>query len=466
MNDTGSVTPSPSDRMARVPVLTRLHYRWLVLLGLLLFFEQADLNTFAYAAPAIRQDWHLSIGDIGTITAASFLGMFVGSIFGGRAADRYGRKRVIVGATIFYSLCSLVSAFAVGVADLAVYRVLTGAGLQAMAVALITYVSEMFPARLRGRVQALILALSVLGIPAAAAFARWVTTYGSSAWRWIFVIGSAGIIVALMAMKLLPESVRWRSAPGRDSATEALVTRVEMYARSKTGRDLPPAMPTSVQPKGTPQELFRAPNLKRVVIVSVVLMLGVTVFYGFNAWIPTVLVQKGFTAAQSLTFSSIIALAGFPGALSAMLFIDRIERRTAIMLVTFGMAGLLLIFALVDDYAILLGAGFLMVLIMQASVACTATYLPEIFPTHLRALGSGIGNGLARLAVVGSSFLIAAVLAQAGVAAVFTLLCGAALLAAVVIGVFGERTRGRSLESIAGTMVVAAPARAKAQDGG
>ncbi|UZF48244.1 MFS transporter (plasmid) [Rhodococcus rhodochrous] len=81
-----------------------------------------DLNALAYTAPAIREQWGLSIGQIGVATSAAFIGMFFGSIIGGRLADRFGRKRVCIGATLFYSLCSLLTAFSIGIVDLSIYR--------------------------------------------------------------------------------------------------------------------------------------------------------------------------------------------------------------------------------------------------------------------------------------------------------------------------------------------------------
>jgi putative MFS transporter len=445
---TGSGTPSPSDRLDRIPVLTRSHRRWLVVLGVLLLFDMGDLNTFAYAAPAIREEWGLSVGDIGIITAASFLGMFVGSVLGGRLSDRFGRKRLIVAATVFYSLASLATALAGGVADLATYRILTGIGLQATTVVLLTYISEMYPKRSRGRVQALTLAFSLLGVSAVAGFARWVIPQGPGAWRWIFVLGAAGLVVALIAMRALPESVRWTSANGQGATSEALLARLEDEARSRVGGELP-AVDRQPDPlPASPRELLRPPFGKRVLVLSVFMIVAVSVFYGFNAWLPTLLVENGFTTAQSLTFSSIISAAACPGALLAMLFIDRVERRAAIMAVNVLVAALLVAFAFLDNDAALLVCGFLIVLILQAGTACTYTYLPEIFPTRLRALGVGIGNGAGRLATFASSFLIAALLTGLGSGTVFIGLAVAALAAGLVMGVFGERTRDRSLELI------------------
>ncbi|MBN9109393.1 MAG: MFS transporter [Pseudonocardia sp.] len=449
------LTPDPpraaglSDRIDRIPVLTRRHRRWLVLLGALFFFDMADLNSFALVAPAIREQWGLSLEQIGFVTAASFLGMFVGSIVGGRVADRLGRKRVIIGAVVVYSAFSLASAFATGMVDLSVYRIMVGFGLQAMTVVLLTYVSEMYPKQSRGRIQALILALGLLGIPLMAVFARVVVPTSPSGWKWVFVVGAGGIVVALIAARSLPESVRWSGANRpEDPRAEAIVVELEEDARRRVGGELAEPEPRPVVATGSPREFLQPPLRRRLVVLATYMIIVTSAGYGFNAWLPTLMVENGFTTAQSLSFVSTIAIAACPGALLATLFIDRIERRTSLMLINVAFGLLLMAFAFATSYTVLLVAGFLLFLAIYAGNACTYAYLPEVFPTRLRALGAGIGNGAGRIATFLSTFLIAWALSGLGSDTVFVILGVAAFVAAAVIGLFGERTRNRSLETI------------------
>src|SRR6266436_3174850 len=123
------------------------------LLGFVFFFELADLNTFSFAAPAIRSEWRLSISTIGFITSATFVGMFIGATSGGWFSDRVGRKRALILTTTWYSAFSLLNAFVWDTTSLFAARLLTGLGLSAMTVVAITYVSEMFPASTRGTYQ-------------------------------------------------------------------------------------------------------------------------------------------------------------------------------------------------------------------------------------------------------------------------------------------------------------------------
>ena len=93
----GSAVTHVSDaatRLERLPV-SAFHRRTAALLAYV-FFELGDLNSIAHAAPALRQQWELSIGTIATITSASFVGMFVGAMSAGALSDQIGWKRALL----------------------------------------------------------------------------------------------------------------------------------------------------------------------------------------------------------------------------------------------------------------------------------------------------------------------------------------------------------------------------------
>ncbi|MFE9445740.1 MFS transporter [Streptomyces sp. NPDC006602] len=203
---------------------------------------------------------------------------------------------------------------------------------------------------------------------------------------------------------------------------------------------------------GRPLDLVRGGYLKRTVVLCLAMSLALSGFYGYNSWVPTLLTEHGFSTSQSLAYSSVMSLATVPGALFALLFIDRMERRTAVLILYTVVAGLMLVFGLTDSDTVLLASGLCITLLLQASTPCMYAYLPEIFPTSLRALGAGLSNGTGRLAVFGTTFLVAALLTWIGFTGVFLYLAGVVLLAGFTIGLFGERTRGRSLEEIASSV--------------
>jgi len=435
-------------RLDRLPVITRSHRIWVALLGFLFAFDLVDLNTFAYVAPALRTEWGLSVGGVGAITSAAFVGMFFGAIVGGRLSDAYGRRPLVIGAGLFYSVFSLLSAVAPNAGLLAVGRVLTGFGLQAMTGILLVYVSEMFPRHSRGRFQSLILAVGLIGIPVAAVTARIVIPLGPGQWRWVFVIGGTGLLGAIAAIWLLPESVRWLAAHGKDARAEAQLQRLEEQARRRTGGELPEPVPTPPPTTGSLRELLSPRLLKRTIVSSLVMVCLILGLYGFTSWVPTLLVERGYTETQSLTYSLILSIGAVPGAIAAWPLVDRWERKTLIFGITTVTAALLLAFGLVQNLAFVLVSGFLINFLLQAAVAVLYTYLPEVMPTHLRGLGSGIANGAGRLSGVAGGFIVAAVYSGLGFISVFVYLALAIFLLGLILATAGERTTNVALEHI------------------
>ncbi|MBO0877534.1 MAG: MFS transporter, partial [Pseudonocardia sp.] len=331
-----------------------------------------------------------------------------------------------------------------------VLRVLTGFGLQAMTGVLLVWVSEMFPRSLRGRYQSLLLAIGLAGVPIAAWVARLVVPTGPGAWRWIFVVGALGAVGGVVALRTLPESVRWRSAHGGpvDPRAEDLVARMEREAVTRTGEPLPEPVPEAPVVAGRLGELLRGPTLRKTVVAAAACVFLILSFYGFSSWVPTLLVERGYSTAQSLGYASILAIAAVPGALLAMPVIDRFERKTVILTLQVAVAVLLLLFGLINHPVAIIVCGFGAAMLMQTGVAALYTYIAEVFPLHLRGLGSGIANGSGRLAGVLGGFVVAVLYSGAGQTGVFVYLALAALLMGLVMALFGERTTNRRLEDI------------------
>ncbi|MCE0763688.1 MFS transporter [Pseudonocardia kujensis] len=434
-------------RLERLPRTTRSHRGWMVLLGILFACDLADTNALSYAAPAIRAEWGLSVAQIGQLTSYSFIGMFVGAILGGRLSDRFGRKRTVVWATVFYALASLLSAIAPNLAVLGVLRVLTGLGIQAVTGVLIVYVAEMFPGASRGRCQALMLGIGLLGVPLIAGAARLIVPLGPDAWRWLFVVGAIGLVPAVVAQFLLPESVRWAAVNRRVAEARSTVEQLESQ--------LPGPLPEivehpQVEAPHRPTDLFAAGIRKRTIVASLTMVFGILGFYGFNSWVPTLLVEKGYSTTEALSITTIFSVAPFIGALGGMALTDRFQRRTTSLVLTAVIAAAMLVFAFTGAYWLLVASGFLVTLLLQTNTAVVYAYLPEVFPTALRGLGAGFANGLGRLAGFGGAFLVAAIAGALGFGGVFTATAVFVLLGGLTVGLFGERTRGRRLEEIGG----------------
>jgi MFS transporter, putative metabolite:H+ symporter len=434
-------------RIDRLPVATATHRSWMGLLAFFFIFDTMDAAMLGYVAPALKAEWGLSISTIGLLSSITFVGMMAGAVLGGRLADRLGRRKIILGAVVFYSVFSVAAALSPNVAVLGIFRILTGVGLQAMTGVLLVFVSEMYPKHLRGRYQAILLGLGCIGVPLVSGLASVIIPLGPGMWRWVFVIGGLGVIGGLVGLRTLPESVRWQADNGRTVEAEALVTRLEEEAERKVGPLPEPVLAQEVEP-GTLRDLLSRKYIGRLVVLSICMICFILINYGFNGWVATLLVERGTPNAQALRIAFFISLASVPGAFLAYPMIDRFERRTVGAISMVLVAVFLLVFAFASNPTLMIISGFLLTAFSYVALSVLYTYAPEIFPTNIRGLGAGIGNGMGRVAGIAQGFIVAALFGAFGFSSVFAYMAACAVIFAATLGFFGRKTSNRSLEEV------------------
>ena len=444
----------PETAAARLDCLrvSPFHRRTAALLAYLFFFELGDLNSFAYAAPALRQQWHLSIDTIATITSASFVGMFVGAMSAGTLSDHIGRKRALVATTLWYSSMSLLNAWAWSVPSLFAARLLTGVGLSGMTVVAMTYIGEMFPSRVRGAFQARILMFGLIGIPATAYVARFTVPQADWGWRAVFVWGSLAVFFPLFARRL-EESPRWLEHRGRYDEADAVLARIESeggraddssaleggsFETRQVNQD---ATRESIGIKG----LFRSGAGGRALLLICVWFCQTLGFYGFNAWVPTLLAEQGFSIARTLAQSSAISIGVVPGAWIASMIADRWERKyliaiVAVLVGTFGM-----IYGLSFNTWIIVTFGFLVAMTQQVFAPILYAYTAECFPTNARNTGAGLSYGIGRLGNAVGPLIVAFLFMTYGYRSVFAYIAACWALVAMLVLAFGPRMNARTL---------------------
>lgn len=435
-------------RLDRLPI-TSVHRTAIIALAFAYFFELGDINTFSFAAPSLINQWHISVHQVAFATSAGFAGMFLGALACGVLADRIGRRNTLILAVALYTLASLANVVAWDMPSLIVCRFITGLGL-AMTVVANTYVIEVFPAASRGRYLSLILTLGLIGIPATAWVARVLVPMAPWGWRLIFLWGALGA-VSLVFTARMPESPRWLAQRQRKQEAEAALQRFEAAALAQYGTLAPPQDEADEPP---PQhalsitELFARGQRSKTLMLIAVWVFQTVGAYGFLAWVPTLLVEHGFSIVRSLTFTSVIAVCNPVGAWIASHFVERIDRKWYIVINALAVAVFGLLFGFTFQPVSILIFGALVVIGLQSFVAAVYAYTPELFPTRLRTTGHGLVYGLGRLANVISPLIISALYASLGYESVFVYITVCWALAALVVAVFGPLTSRRQLETI------------------
>ncbi|MEV6172941.1 MFS transporter [Streptomyces sp. NPDC051954] len=429
------------NRLDRLPV-SRFHKMTLVAVSFAYFFEFADINTFATTAPKLIDLWGVTVDQIAYVTSLSFVGMFFGAIVAGTIADRFGRRRALMWTTMWFGVFSLVSAFAWDIVSLGAFRVLTSAGLSAMTVVAVIYVNEMYPSAVRGKYQAYAIVIGICGTPATNLIASVVVPLSDWSWRLVFLWGSLGIFLLLFG-KHLKESPRWHESRGEHAEADAVLREIEERVAAEKGPLAEPAPPVDEVPQTrTPlRMLLQRKYLYPTLLLTVLWVTQTIGFFGFSSWAPTLLAKEGFSVEKSVFYVALTTVGAPLGSFLASLVTDRFERKWC--LVAFGSVIALcgLLYGITFNPVFIVVFGFLVNLFERGYTALAYAYSPELFDTRARSLGTGVSYGLGRLSNAAGPLIVAALYQSSGYASVFYFIAGTWLAGAIVLAVFGPRTR-------------------------
>jgi putative MFS transporter len=444
------VTPNAQQRLDRLPI-SRFHKITLVAVSFAYFFEFADINTFAVTAPRLLKLWGVTVNQIAYVTSTSFVGMFLGSIVAGALADRVGRKKALAATTVFFGLFSLVSVFSWDVVSLGVFRFLTSAGLAAMTVVAVIYLSELFPAANRGKYQAYAIAIGICGTPATSFIASALVPATAWTWRLVYLWGALGLVFVFF-LRHLVESPRWLENRGEPERADEVLRGIEARVEAECGPLPAPAAatgpPPSVADDGEPRWrlLLRRRALLPTLLLCVLWVTQTIGFFGYSSWAPTLLAKQGFSIENSIFYVALSTIGAPLGCLLAAAVTDRLERKWCLAAfgAVIGVCGLL--YGLTFDPVLIVVFGFLVNLVERGYTALAYAYSPELFDTRTRSLGTGISYGVGRLSNAAGPLIIAALYTGSGYQSVFVFIAGTWIVGALVVAAFGPRTRKRPLD--------------------
>ncbi|NEX64783.1 MFS transporter [Noviherbaspirillum galbum] len=448
-------------RMDRMPA-TRHFWKMAGLVSLGGWFEFYDLIFTGYIAPGLAKAGLLTTTTqtffgytgIAGFIAATFAGLFVGTFFCGRLADRFGRRSAFTGAMVWYSVASAIMAFQNTPEGLLIWRFIAGIGLGVEIVTVTTYLVEMVPAHMRGKAIALNQAIMFTAAPIVSLLASFLVPQaplGLDGWRWIVLIGTCGAIIVGFLRKAMPETPRWLVQHGRGADADRVVSAIEAKVAAETGRPLPaPAKAIEAAPVETAGflEMWTGPYRSRVLMLLVFNFFQAIGYYGFANWVPTLLIAKGVLVTKSLMYATVIAIASPVGPLLAMTVADRIQRKWLIVICAGAIAAIGTLFAQTANPVLLIVLGVLINLFNSTLSLCYHTYQNEVFPTRIRARAAGVVYSFSRLGAMFSGFVIAHLLRDHGVTGVFAAIVGCMVIVMIVIGLFGPATNSKSLEEI------------------
>jgi MFS transporter, AAHS family, vanillate permease len=392
-----------------------------------------DVLSISFASPGIAAEWKITRAALGFVLSMELIGMAFGSIFLGSLADRIGRRPTVLGCLVVMATGMIMVTTRNGVlgglvtpvfaplatlagysiderlADLSMWRIVTGLGIGGMLAAINAVVAEFSNTRRRD----LNVAIMSIGYPVGAALGGFITSTGLelSEWRSVFYFGAAVTVVMMpIVYFLMPESVHWLARKQPVGALER-INRTMKRLGHQTIEALP-AVSAETRKLST-REIFRPGLLAVTVLATMAYFFHITTFYYIVKWVPKIVVDMGFAPSSAGYVLSWLNVGGATGGTVLGLLSMRYSvKHLTISVMLLSTIAVTLFGRSPADLTrltlICMVAGFC----TNASITGMYAIFAKAFPTHVRASGTGFAVGVGRggsvLAPIIAGFLFAA----------------------------------------------------------
>lgn len=437
-------------RLERLP-LTSYQRTLFLIIATAWFFDSIDLGSLTFVLGSIRSEFGLSGPQTGLLSSTSFVGMFLGAAIAGMAADRYGRTLVFQVSMIFWGVGGLACSIAPNVTALGAARALLGFGMGMEFPVAQSIVSEIIPARLRGRYLALLEGFWPIGFIVAGLIAHAVLPIAG--WRRVFLIEAAPAVFVFAVRFLVPESPRWLAVRGRLAAAEEVMLKFERAVSARLhGAALPAPRPEPVEQTACARfpflELWSTRYIRRTIMVWLLWFFALLGYYGLTTWLGALLQEAGYSVTQSVYYTTLISLAGVPGFFTAAYLIEAWGRKPACIAALVGAAVSAWFYGTAANQTQFIAWGLGLQFCQFGMWSVLYAYTPELYPTRARATGVGFASAIGRLGSLLGPYAVGVILPRAGQHGVFALGAGTFLIAGLSVLLLGVETRGKTLEAI------------------
>lgn len=418
--------------------------------GLMFGFDVAIISG---AVPFIQPYFGWNELQLGWGVSSLLVGAIIGAFGSGVLSDIYGRKKVLIFTALFFAVSCTFTALASSSFIFISARLFGGLAVGAASVLSPMYVAEVAPPKNRGMLVAIYQLAIVLGI-----LCSYTINYGlhniDNNWRWMFATGIVPSVLFFVGLFFIPESPRWLFKAGRRTESLKVLTRIggESLAKAEIVE-----IAESLKGDSTTisiSELFR-PSSRKVMIVGFFLAVLVQIS-GINTivdYAPKILLAAGVEINNALLQTSLVGLINFIFTFVAILFIDKIGRRSLYLIGSMGMVITLLMLALSFYFKM---EGIFTLICILSFIAFFAscigpvfwTLVSEIFPNRIR----GKALAFASFTQWIFNFLVVLLfphfLASIGGAKTFLFLAVMSLLQWLFTYFYVPETKGKSLEEI------------------
>ena len=421
----------PRDLIAKSPMSTRQVLVVAITIALNAL-DGFDVLSISFASPGIAAEWGITRAALGFVLSMELFGMAIGSIFLGSLADKIGRRPTVLGCLVVMATGMFMATTSNGIlgglvmpviapvaawfdytldvrlADLSMWRIITGLGIGGMLAAINAVVAEFSNTKRRD----VNVAIMSIGYPVGAALGGFITSTGLelAEWRSVFYFGATVTVVMIpIVYFLMPESVHWLTRKQPAGALER-INRTLASLGHATVAELP-AVSAEVRKKSS-GDLFKAPLLTVTVLATMAYFFHITTFYYIVKWVPTIVVGMGFAPSSAGYVLSWLNVGGATGGT----VLGLLSQRYPVKYLTIGVMVLSTIAVTVfgrspADLTTLILLCMVAGFCTNAAITGMYAIFAKAFPTHVRASGTGVAVGIGRggsvLAPIIAGFLFA-----------------------------------------------------------
>jgi putative MFS transporter len=438
-------------RLERLPVTPRL-LLLRVIVGTATFFDAYTVLAIAFAMPQLVAEWKLSPTEVGLIISAGYVGQLFGAVIFGSLAEKFGRLKVLFITIILFVSMDVACLFAWSGVSMMVFRFLQGVGTGGEVPVASAYINEFIGAEKRGRFFLLYEVIFPIGLMFAGMVGFFlVPIYG---WKAMFIVGLVPSVLTIPLRWFMPESPRWLASKGRVAEANAVVKMLEDNA-TRHGAVLREPVVRPLDARATARsdwrELFKGIYLKRTLMIWGLWACVYMINNGLVTWLPTLYRQVFQLPLQtSLAYGWITSGVGVIASIACALLIDKVGRKswyaTAFLLAILPLVLLSWLGATTAMEVLILATATYAIL--QTIAFSLYLYSAELYPTRLRAVGTGFGSAWLRAGSAVGPVLVGTVVADLGIRYVFAAFAAVALAGGLVTLLFAIETRGRVLEEL------------------
>jgi MFS transporter, AAHS family, 4-hydroxybenzoate transporter len=369
--------------------------RLFVLCGLCLLMDGFDVQVMGFVAPALTEAWGIPRTALASVFSAGNLGILVGALIFTMVADKLGRRPVIIGATLYFSVMMVVTAQATTIEQLLVLRFITGLGLGSIIPNATALIGEFSPKHKR----VMLMMVVSVSFTAGAGFGGFVSLALIPRFGWESVFYFGGIVPLLIAAAMyfwLPESLQFMAVRGRKpDEVRRVVARIDPKVVATPDVTF---VADEAQKSGVPAvHLFSEGRTPVTLLLWVVNFMNTLIVYSLSNWVPSVVSGAGYSASEGVMVGTILQVGGTLGTLAFAGIIPRVGF-IAVLASSFAVGSVVI--AAVGWSVPVMGAllvtvffaGWCSIGAQPGLNAMSATF----YPTYLRSTGIGWALGFAR----------------------------------------------------------------------